>query len=183
MGGVIYGIVYWSQPVLVILASIYVGSGMRSGSAAFCAAYSATQKAIRRLRLAETSRWSAAKHCSARKSAKYWRDGAGAATAAGGAVEEESGTLTEIGGDPAFLAKLDPDAVEDASMVTWRVRPNLEGAIEAHRAALMIDLTYAAEQDPAARIRAPQAEGSEYEVDRRVRRSWRIRLRRRLRWC
>jgi CDP-diacylglycerol--serine O-phosphatidyltransferase len=28
MGGVIYGIVYWSQPVLVILASIYVGSGI-----------------------------------------------------------------------------------------------------------------------------------------------------------
>jgi CDP-diacylglycerol---serine O-phosphatidyltransferase len=28
MGVVIYGIVYWSQPVLVILASIYVGSGI-----------------------------------------------------------------------------------------------------------------------------------------------------------
>jgi CDP-diacylglycerol---serine O-phosphatidyltransferase len=28
MGGVIYGIVYWSQPVLVILSSIYVGSGI-----------------------------------------------------------------------------------------------------------------------------------------------------------
>jgi CDP-diacylglycerol--serine O-phosphatidyltransferase len=28
MGMVIYGIVYWSQPVLVILASIYVGSGI-----------------------------------------------------------------------------------------------------------------------------------------------------------
>ena len=28
MGGVIYGIVYWSQPVLVMLASIYVGSGI-----------------------------------------------------------------------------------------------------------------------------------------------------------
>jgi CDP-diacylglycerol--serine O-phosphatidyltransferase len=28
MGMVIYGIVYWSQPVLLILASIYVGSGI-----------------------------------------------------------------------------------------------------------------------------------------------------------
>ena len=28
IGVVIYGIVYWSQPVLVILASIYVGSGI-----------------------------------------------------------------------------------------------------------------------------------------------------------
>ena len=28
MGVVIYGIVYWSQPVLVLLASIYVGSGI-----------------------------------------------------------------------------------------------------------------------------------------------------------
>jgi CDP-diacylglycerol--serine O-phosphatidyltransferase len=28
MGGVIYGIVYWSQPVLLIIASIYVSSGI-----------------------------------------------------------------------------------------------------------------------------------------------------------
>ena len=28
MGMVIYGIAYWSQPVLLILASIYVGSGI-----------------------------------------------------------------------------------------------------------------------------------------------------------
>ena len=30
------------------------------------------------------------------------------------AAEEETGTLTEIAGSAAFLAKLDPDAVEDA---------------------------------------------------------------------
>jgi aspartate-semialdehyde dehydrogenase len=82
------------------------------------------------------------------------------------AVEEESGTLTEIGGEPAFLAKLDTDAVEDARVVI--LAGSVESskvAIEANPSALIIDLTYAAEQDPAARIRSPQVEGSEYEVD------------------
>jgi aspartate-semialdehyde dehydrogenase len=38
-------------------------------------------------------------------------------------------------------------------------------AIEANPSALIIDLTYATEHDPAGRIRAPQAEGSDYEPD------------------
>jgi aspartate-semialdehyde dehydrogenase len=82
------------------------------------------------------------------------------------AVDEESGTLTEIGGEPAFLAKLDTDAVEDASVVILAgSAESSKVAIEANPSALIIDLTYAAEQDPAARIRAPQVEGSEYELD------------------
>lgn len=82
------------------------------------------------------------------------------------ATEEESGKLTEIGGEPAFLAKLDTDAVEDASVVILAgSAESSKAAMEANPSALIIDLTYAAEQDPAARIRAPQAEGADYEID------------------
>jgi aspartate-semialdehyde dehydrogenase len=82
------------------------------------------------------------------------------------AAEEESGTLTEIGGEPAFLAKLEPDAVADAGIVILAgSAESSKAAIEANPAALIIDLTYAAEQDPAARIRAPQAEGPDYGFD------------------
>jgi aspartate-semialdehyde dehydrogenase len=86
------------------------------------------------------------------------------------AVDEESGTLTEIGGEPAFLAKLDTDAVEDAGVVILAGSPEsskvaIEANASSNSGALIIDLTYAAEQDPAARIRSPQVEGSEYELD------------------
>ena len=71
------------------------------------------------------------------------------------AAEEESGTLTEIGGSPAFLAKLDPDAVEDAAVVILAGSPDSsKAALETHPSGLVIDLTYVAENDPAARIRA-----------------------------
>ena len=101
MGGVIYGIVYWSQPVLVILASIYVGSGIaiRLGGI--------LRRHFRRTPKAESgdpdwlkrSHWSAAKRCSARKFAKCLarRRSAQQLRLVAGA-EEESGTLTEIGG-------------------------------------------------------------------------------------
>ncbi len=87
------------------------------------------------------------------------------------AAEEESGTLTEIGGSAAFLAKLDPDAVGDAEALI------LAGSVEDLRRRLrwrqipvdlVVDLTYAAEDNPDARIRAPQverADGADYEID------------------
>lgn len=82
------------------------------------------------------------------------------------ASEEDSGTLTELGGSAAFLAKLEPDAIEDADAVL------LAGSIEASKRALeanlqglIIDLTYAAEDDPHARIRAPQVEPAGYHPD------------------
>lgn len=81
-------------------------------------------------------------------------------------AEEESGTLTEIGGNPAFLAKLDPDAVEDAHVLI--LAGSLESsktALETNPQGLVIDLTYAAEDNPEARIRAPQVEGADYEID------------------
>lgn len=81
-------------------------------------------------------------------------------------AEEETGTLTEIGGSPAFLAKLDPDAVEDADVLM--LAGSLESskiALAANPQGLVIDLTYAAEDNPEARIRAPQVEGADYEID------------------
>ena len=81
-------------------------------------------------------------------------------------AEEETGTLTEIGGSAAFLAKLDPTAIEDVAVLI------LAGSVESSKLALdaspeglVIDLTYAAEDNPAARIRSPQVEGADYEID------------------
>jgi aspartate-semialdehyde dehydrogenase len=81
-------------------------------------------------------------------------------------TEEDTGILTEIGGSAAFLAKLNPDAVEDAGAVI------LAGSLESSKTALaanppglIIDLSYAAEDNPDARIRAPQVEDEDYETD------------------
>ncbi|HTA44776.1 MAG TPA: Asd/ArgC dimerization domain-containing protein [Bryobacteraceae bacterium] len=81
--------------------------------------------------------------------------------------EEEAGTLTEVGGEPAFLSKLEPEAVEDAAVVILAgSAESSKAAIEANPTGVIIDLTYATEHDPAARIRAPQAEDADYEADR-----------------
>lgn len=82
-------------------------------------------------------------------------------------AEEESGTLTELGGSASFLAKLEPEAVEDAGALL--LAGSLESSrqvLETHPTGLVIDLTYATEDDPDARIRAPQVEGSDYTPDR-----------------
>jgi aspartate-semialdehyde dehydrogenase len=82
-------------------------------------------------------------------------------------AEEESGTLTDVGGSPAFLARLDPDAIEDAAVLLLAGSvESSKSALEANPHALVIDLTYAAEDDPDARIRAPQVEPSGYRADR-----------------
>lgn len=82
-------------------------------------------------------------------------------------AEEESGTLTEIGGSAAFLAKLDPDAIEDAAVVLLAGSPeSSKSALEANPQAVVVDLTYATEDDPDARIRAPQVEPADYRADR-----------------
>jgi aspartate-semialdehyde dehydrogenase len=81
-------------------------------------------------------------------------------------TEEETGTLTEIGGSAAFLAKLDPDAVENAeALILAGTLESSKLALSANPAGLVIDLTYAAEDNPEARIRAPQVEGPDYEID------------------
>jgi aspartate-semialdehyde dehydrogenase len=81
-------------------------------------------------------------------------------------TDEDTGVLTDVGGSAAFLAKLNPDAVEDAGAVI--LAGSLESsktALDANPPGLIIDLTYAAEEDPHARIRSPQVEGLDYEAD------------------
>lgn len=82
-------------------------------------------------------------------------------------AEEESLTLTDLGGSASFLAKLEPDAVEDASALILAGSPeSSKKALEAHPTGLVIDLTYFTEEDPEARIRAPQVETADYKPDR-----------------
>jgi aspartate-semialdehyde dehydrogenase len=81
--------------------------------------------------------------------------------------EEETGRLTEIGGEPAFVAKLGPEAIEDAKVLILAGSPeSSREAMAADPSALVVDLTYAVEDDPGARVRAPQVEGPDFEPDR-----------------
>jgi aspartate-semialdehyde dehydrogenase len=78
------------------------------------------------------------------------------------ADEEESGSLTRVGDEPTFVAGLDAEALSGARAVILAgsaasSRKALELAGEAPDAAL-IDLTYAAEERPDARLRAPLVE-------------------------
>jgi aspartate-semialdehyde dehydrogenase len=81
-------------------------------------------------------------------------------------ADEESGTLTAIGDAAAFLAKLNPeDLVEATVIILAGSQESSKTALNAQPSGLIIDLTYSAEDDPEARIRAPQVEGPEYEAD------------------
>jgi aspartate-semialdehyde dehydrogenase len=81
-------------------------------------------------------------------------------------VETESGTLTEIGGNPTFLTKLDSEAVEDAGVLILAGSPeSSRSALEAYSTGVVVDLTHTAEDDPEAHIRAPQVENADYGGD------------------
>lgn len=79
---------------------------------------------------------------------------------------EETGKLTEIDGAAAFLTRLDPDAVEDASVIVLAgTAASSREAMAANPSGLIIDLTYVTEDDVDARVRAPQIEGPEFEPE------------------
>jgi len=80
--------------------------------------------------------------------------------------EEDSTRIAAIGDEPAILSRLDPEEIEDASIVI------LAGSAESSKAArasnpsgVVIDLTGATEEDPDARVRAPQVEGADFRPD------------------
>jgi aspartate-semialdehyde dehydrogenase len=78
----------------------------------------------------------------------------------------ETGKLTEIGGEPAFLTNLSPDALEDAAIVILAGSAETAHAAEtANPEAAFIDLTGALEDSPAARVRAPLAEAGDYRAE------------------
>lgn len=82
------------------------------------------------------------------------------------ADEQETGKLTEIDGAAAFLAKLEPDALEDARVVVLAGTPqSSREAMAANPSGVVIDLTYVTEDDVEARVRAPQVESADYERD------------------
>jgi aspartate-semialdehyde dehydrogenase len=81
--------------------------------------------------------------------------------------EEDSTRIAAIGDEPAIINRLEPEEIEDAAVVI------LAGSEEASKAALavnpsgvVIDLTGATEDDPEARVRAPQLEGPDFRPDR-----------------
>jgi aspartate-semialdehyde dehydrogenase len=81
-------------------------------------------------------------------------------------AEEDTGTLTEVDGGAAFLAKLDPEDIEDARvLILAGTAEASETAIAANPSGLVVDLTLATEDDPDARIRAPQVESPDGDRD------------------
>jgi aspartate-semialdehyde dehydrogenase len=85
------------------------------------------------------------------------------------ADEEQAGTLTRVGDEPALVAGLDTVALSEARAVI------LAGSAESSRKALelagdppdaaIIDLTFTAEERPDARLRAPSVESERDEDD------------------
>ena len=75
-----------------------------------------------------------------------------------------SGKLIEIDGAAEFLARFTPDALRSADFVILAGGSLQAEALEANPDSVVIDLTYALEDRPDARLRAPLAEGG-YEND------------------
>jgi len=80
-------------------------------------------------------------------------------------AEDEAGLLTEYKGEPALVGRMDAEALRDAKAVI------LAGLPESTRSVLaleiespLIDMTYAAEENPRARLRAPMVEPPDYSV-------------------
>ncbi len=89
----------------------------------------------------------------------FERDSAGFDLKLIGVEEEEAGKLTGQGGEAAFVAALDADALEGAGAVLLAGSPeSSKRAMELAPDAAVIDLTYATEQMAEARVRAPMVE-------------------------
>jgi aspartate-semialdehyde dehydrogenase len=75
------------------------------------------------------------------------------------AEDQEVGTLTEAGGEPSFLIKLTPGSLQNARAIILAGPSDIsDDVIELKPAAPLVDLTYAAEEQPQARLRAPMLE-------------------------
>jgi aspartate-semialdehyde dehydrogenase len=80
---------------------------------------------------------------------------------------EEATRIADIAGTPAVLSKLDPDDLEDAAIVILAGTDEASKlALKANPSGVVIDLTGATEDDPDARVRAPQVEDSDYRPER-----------------
>jgi aspartate-semialdehyde dehydrogenase len=80
-------------------------------------------------------------------------------------VEDEAGALTEFEGEPTVVGRLDADALGSAKLALLAGSPNAtRTALELGFATPLIDLTYAAEDNPRARLRAPMVEPAGYSA-------------------
>jgi aspartate-semialdehyde dehydrogenase len=81
------------------------------------------------------------------------------------AEEQGIGTLTESAGEAAFLIKLTPGSLQDASAIILAGPADTsEDVVELKPEAPLVDLTYAAEEQPNARLRAPMVEPREMQI-------------------
>ncbi len=82
------------------------------------------------------------------------------------AEEEETGKVTEIGGAPALLSKLDPDELESAAVIVLAgSKESARQAMGAKPTGVVIDLTGYLEDEVDAQLRSPLAEGDDYRPD------------------
>jgi len=83
------------------------------------------------------------------------------------AEEQGVGTLTEEAGEATFLIKLTPASLQDArAIILAGPADTSEDVIELKPAAPLVDLTYAAEEQPQARLRAPMLEPQGIQIPR-----------------
>ncbi len=81
------------------------------------------------------------------------------------AEDQGVGTLTEKGGEAAFLIKLTPASLQDAGVIILAGPSDVsDDVIELKPTAPLVDLTYAAEEQPHARLRAPMVEPRNVEI-------------------
>lgn len=82
------------------------------------------------------------------------------------ASDDDETRIADIGGEPAILNKLDPEELAGAAVVILAgTHESSRVALEANPSGVIIDLTGAAEEDPDARVRAPQVENDDYRAD------------------
>jgi len=79
---------------------------------------------------------------------------------------EAAGTLTEIDGAAAFLERFDPEEIQDAAAILLAGSPETwSKTASGNTSGVIVDLTYAAEDTPGARVRAPLVEHDGHEPD------------------
>lgn len=75
------------------------------------------------------------------------------------AEDEQAGAMAEIHGEPTVMVKLTKGALEGAAVIILAGSPETtEDVVELKPEVPLVDVTYAAEENPAARLRAPMVE-------------------------
>jgi aspartate-semialdehyde dehydrogenase len=82
------------------------------------------------------------------------------------ADEEESGKLAEVGGSATFLAKLQPEAIEDAAVIVLAgTAASSKVALADEPRGLVVDLVGYTEDRPDSQLRSPLIESPDFRAD------------------